>query len=352
MSPPLLVRAKSSGFRSGSFVFRQVIRYVPDFELIQWVISAERAGTRLDVFLAQELPDYSRTFLRRLIDTDAVHVDGRRAKVAYRLREGQQVTFAPVEVPRGGPVPENIPLDIIFEDEHLVAINKPAGMVVHPARGHWSGTLASALAFHFRQLSSVGGPTRPGIVHRLDRDTSGVIVVAKTDAAHMQLAAQFEARQTRKEYCAIVAGSPDRDRDEINEPIGPHPTHREKMAIRRDRPDAREAVTFYEVDERFGRFSRVCLRPKTGRTHQIRIHLNHIGHAVLCDRLYGGRASVTRGDLSGNPEDDQMVLDRQALHARRLELKHPVTGKSVDFSAPIPPDIAAAIEVLQSVKFS
>jgi 23S rRNA pseudouridine1911/1915/1917 synthase len=320
---------------------------VPDSEPIQWLITAERAGTRLDVFLAQELPDYSRTFLRRMIDTDAVRVDDRRAKVAYRLIEGQRVSFQPVEVPRGGPVPEDIPLDVIFEDEHLVAINKPPGMVVHPARGHWSGTLASALSFHFQQLSSVGGPSRPGIVHRLDRDTSGVIVVAKTDAAHMKLAAQFEARTTEKEYFAIVLGAPDRDRDEIDEPIGPHPSAREKMAIRRDHSNARKAVTFYEVDERFDRFATLRVTPKTGRTHQIRIHLNHIGHPVLCDRLYGGRASITRGDLSGDL-DATVVLDRQALHAQRLALSHPATGETVEFVAPMPTEIAEVLKILRS----
>ena len=179
----------------------------------------------------------------------------------------------------------------------IVVVNKPAGMIVHPAKGHWEGTLASALAHHFGTLSGRGGPTRPGIVHRLDRDTSGVIVVAKNDQAHDALAAQFKSREVEKEYLAIVVGVPDRDRDVIDEPIGDHPTQREKKAIRREDPSARPAVTVYEVVERFAGYALVRALPKTGRTHQIRIHLAHIGYPVLCDRLYGGRAIITELEL-------------------------------------------------------
>jgi 23S rRNA pseudouridine1911/1915/1917 synthase len=305
---------------------------------------------RLDVFLAQQMPEFSRTFLRRLIDTDGVLVDGQRAKVAYRLHAGQRVRVESVDVPRTGPEPEDIPLDVLYEDEHIAAINKPAGMVVHPARGHWSGTLTAALAFHFKHLSSVGGPTRPGIVHRLDRDTSGVIVVAKSDAAHMRLAAQFEMRLAKKEYFAIVTGQPDRDRDQIDQPIGPHPHQREKMAVRRDHPDARDAVTFFEVVERFNRFATVRVTPRTGRTHQIRLHLLHVGHPVLCDRLYGGRAILTRGELTGDAADDEILLDRQALHAERLSLKHPISGAACEFVAPLPEDIQRTLEALRQVQ--
>jgi 23S rRNA pseudouridine1911/1915/1917 synthase len=313
---------------------------------IEWLVSQQDAGLRLDVFLAGQLPDYSRTFLRRLIPTEAVRVDDEGAKVAYRLRAGQRVTFTPVAPPRDAPQPENIPLEILYEDDHLAAVNKPAGMVVHPAKGHWSGTLTSALAFHFGQLSTAGGATRPGIVHRLDRDTSGVIVVAKTDAAHYKLAEQFERRQVEKEYFAIVSGVVDRDRDEIAEPVGPHPYQREKMAIRRDHPDAREASTFYEVVQRFRNHTALKALPKTGRTHQIRLHLLHIGHPVLCDRLYGGRATVTRGELTGSPADDQPLLMRQALHARRLCLEHPFSGEKMEWIAPLADDIQAVLQVL------
>jgi 23S rRNA pseudouridine1911/1915/1917 synthase len=245
-----------------------------------------------------------------------------------------------------GPHPEEIPLDILYEDEHIIAVNKPAGMVVHPARGHWSGTLASALSFHFRQLSSLGGPTRPGIVHWLDRDTSGVIVVAKTDPMHFALAAQFENRTTEKEYFAITAGVPDRDRDRVEQPIGIHPQQREKMAIRQGHSTSRDATTFYEVVERFAGFAAVRVLPKTGRTHQIRVHLAHIGCPVLCDKLYGGRSQVTARELvRGGGEN--VVLARQALHAQRIKLAHPATGESIEFVAPLPADMAKVLHMLR-----
>ncbi|MEM7313909.1 MAG: RluA family pseudouridine synthase, partial [Planctomycetota bacterium] len=181
-----------------------------DNEPLTFVVDESDDGQRLDVFLAKRLTQHSRTQLRNAIVAGTVSVDGERTKVAYRLVTGQTISVVVPELPKEGPEPEDIPLDILYEDEHLVAINKPPGMVVHPAKGHWSGTLTAALAFHFQQLSSVGGPTRPGIVHRLDRDTSGVIVVAKTDAAHVKIAAQFEARTTHKQYFAICRGRPDR----------------------------------------------------------------------------------------------------------------------------------------------
>jgi 23S rRNA pseudouridine1911/1915/1917 synthase len=249
-----------------------------------------------------------------------------------------------------GPNPEQIPLEILYEDEHLVAVNKPPAMVVHPARGHWSGTLASALAWHFDQLSSVGGETRPGIVHRLDRDTSGVILVAMSDQIHNALAEQFAARTTEKEYFALVAGVPDRDSDWINQPIAPHPHHREKMAIRANHELSREATTLYQVAERFDGYAAVRAFPKTGRTHQIRVHLAHIGNPVLCDRLYGGRAQITRGELKRDLSDEEVVLDRQALHARRIKILHPVTQTPLEVTAPLAPDIAHALAALREFR--
>jgi 23S rRNA pseudouridine1911/1915/1917 synthase len=225
-------------------------------------------------------------------------------------------------------------------------------MVVHPAKGHWSGTLTSALAFHFNSLSSVGGSARPGIVHRLDRDTSGIIVVAKNNVAHQKLALQFEQRTVEKEYWAIVLGIPDRDEDRCSAPIGPHPHQREKMAVRRDLPTAKEAVTFYKVAERFDRFSLVHAFPKTGRTHQIRIHLAQIGHPVLCDRLYGGRAQLLRGELTGYAEQKEIVLDRQALHARRIAFEHPMSGEPMALEAPLADDVSQTIELLRTCKHS
>jgi 23S rRNA pseudouridine1911/1915/1917 synthase len=223
-------------------------------------------------------------------------------------------------------------------------------MVVHPSKGHWSGTLTAALAFHFQQLSTAGGPTRPGIVHRLDRDTSGVIVVAKSDPVHVDLASQFEVRTVEKQYFAIVAGNPDRDADVIEQPIGVHPYQREKMAIRSDHRTSRDARTFYEVQQRFGRFAAVAVVPKTGRTHQIRVHLVHVGCPVLCDPLYGGRDRVTRGELRGDLPDDIVLLDRTALHARRLTFSHPVTGERVTIEAPLPADLVAVLDELRSAQ--
>jgi len=336
---------------------------------VHFTISAEDAGVRLDAFLARELPDYSRTHLRRAIsaggvnilppaaDDDSNHVSSgseqRRGKPSYRLRPGERLRFLLPEIPREAPRPENIPLDVLYEDEHMVAVNKPPGMVVHPSRGHWSGTLASALQFHYGQsLSATGGPSRPGIVHRLDRDTSGVLVVARTDVDHAKLSAQFAERTTQKEYFAIGAGRLDRDRDVIRQPIGTHPHQREKMAIYPpsavERGAAREAETFIEVLERFGDYMALRVQPKTGRTHQIRVHLTHVHCPVLCDRLYGGRSQITRGELLGT-DDDTVLLARQALHARRVTITHPATGERMTFEAPLPDDIQQVLDVLRTI---
>jgi 23S rRNA pseudouridine1911/1915/1917 synthase len=318
-------------------------------EPVELAVETAEAGNRLDAFLASHFPKYSRVHLRRVIAAGGVSIDGRGGKPAYRLHAGQRVAVVLPPIPRESPQPENIPIEILYEDEHVVAVNKPPGMVVHPARGHWSGTLASALQFHFGpSLSAVGGLSRPGIVHRLDRDTSGVILVARTDQAHSALAKQFAARSIEKEYFALVAGSPMHDRDLIDCPIGFHPHVREKMAIRRDDADSRPAQTFYEVLERFDGFAALKLLPKTGRTHQIRVHLHHIGCPVLCDRQYGGRAKITRGDIRRQAGDELVLLDRQALHARRLRFAHPETGQSMEVEAPLPADIAATLSELRA----
>ncbi len=318
-------------------------------ESIELVVGEDEAGCRLDAFLARHCSTHSRVQLRRAISAGGVLVDGQRTKPAYRLNAGQQVVLVVPDLPRTVPAPEPIALDVLYEDDHLVAINKPPRMVVHPSKGHGGGTLANALAHHFSRLSSVGGDCRPGIVHRLDRDTSGVIVVAKTDAAHMALASQWEARTIEKEYMAIVAGVPDRDRDRIDQPIGMHPYHREKMAIRSDHNSSREASTFYEVVQRFRGFAHVRVLPKTGRTHQIRVHLAHVHFPVLCDRLYGGRASVTIGEIR-QLEDPTVLLDRQALHARRLRLKHPDNGAELEIEAPVPADLQRVLDELQQYR--
>ena len=314
-------------------------------------VRPEEEGWRLDVFLTHHFPDYSRVHMRRLITAGGVRVDGKGGKPAYRLHAGQQVEILLPPVPREGPHPEPIPLDILYEDEYLAVVNKPAGMVVHPARGHWTGTLVSALQYHFGgRLSSAGGPTRPGIVHRLDRDTSGAILVAKTDPIHHRLAAQFAQRTVEKEYFALVSGVPERDRDRVLQPIGLHPTQREKMAIRRQGPHIRPAETFYEVLERFDGFAAMRILPRTGRTHQIRVHLAHIGCPVLCDRQYGGRSQISLAELSRNPADTTVLLARQALHARRIGFTHPVTGQRLQVEAPLAADIQAVLDALRQFR--
>lgn len=323
-----------------------------------FIVSAEQAGQRLDVYLAERFPAISRANVRRAIDAGHVRVDGGDCKPSLRLKAEQQVVVAQIDVPREGPAPQNIALEILHEDEAIVVVNKPAGMVVHPAKGHWEGTLASALAHHFTTLSGRGGPTRPGIVHRLDRDTSGVIVVAKNDQAHDALAEQFKSREVTKEYLVIVGGVPELDRDLIDEPIGDHPTHRDKKAIRRKDPDARPATTIYEVIERFAGYALVRALPKTGRTHQIRLHLTHVGHPILCDRLYGGRAVITelelipRDKIGQHTAEEQAafnepLLDRQALHAHKLAFAHPITREQLQFVAPLAADMERALTALK-----
>jgi 23S rRNA pseudouridine1911/1915/1917 synthase len=316
----------------------------------------EQQGERLDVFLAERLPEASRVRVRRGIDAGTAKVAGSVRKASYRLKSGQHIEFRLPPPHAVGPVPEPIVLSILYEDETSAIVDKPPGMVVHPAKGHWSGTLASALVHHFGQLSEWGGPTRPGIVHRLDRDTSGVLVVAKTDQAHQRLAEQFQARTVRKEYLALVLGCPNLDRDLIDHPIGAHPSQREKKALRADHSTSRAAQTFYEVKERFPGLTLVQALPKTGRTHQIRLHLTHIRCPVLCDKLYGGRSHLTAGELrmlcqqkrlADGLADDAVLLDRQALHAHTLGFAHPISGEQVEFTAPLPADMRGLLDILR-----
>lgn len=323
-------------------------------EEVTWTVDEGAAGLRLDVFLAREFPGQSRSFLARAIDKGAVRVDGVVARASVKLRPGSLVCFRVPEPPRAGPDAEEIPLDFLHLDEWMAAIDKPAGMVVHPAKGNWKGTLAGALKWHLERrdtegaaggLSTTGGPTRPGIVHRLDRDTSGVIVVARTEEAHHRLAKQFERRSVEKTYLAITQGQPQFDRDEINLPIGIHPYQREKMAVRRDHSTSREAVTRFEVVERYGRAALVRVTPKTGRTHQIRVHLAAIGSPVLCDGLYSGRTVIDRS-FFGGPAGPPLI-ERQALHAASLAIDHPATGARLLFEAPLPADMQRVLAVLR-----
>jgi 23S rRNA pseudouridine1911/1915/1917 synthase len=331
----------------------------PPEQHFRFVVPPEAAGQRLDVFLTQQIPQTSRVRIRRGIDTATTLVDGIVEKASLRLEAGQHIEFTLSPPPAPGPEPEPIPLDILYEDDAIAVVNKPPGMVVHPARGHWSGTLASALVHHFGQLSQHGGAIRPGIVHRLDRDTSGVMVIAKTDAAHMNLAEQFQNRTVEKEYLAIVIGSPDRDRDIIDFPIASHPSQREKMALLANHSTSRPAQTFYEVEERFRGFALIRCFPKTGRTHQIRLHLTTIRCAVLCDKLYGGRAKLTLEELrnmsraknlAAEQPANRLILDRQALHANILRIAHPVTAERMEFRSDLPADLESVLELLRETQ--
>lgn len=309
-------------------------------------------GQRIDVFLTQVLDGYSRQQIKDAVQIGGAEVNGKVVRPSCKLHAGQSVRFVvPIPV-SDDTIPENIELDILYEDDGMVVVNKPAGMVVHPARGNWTGTLTSALAYRFQSLSDIGGPTRPGIVHRLDRETSGVIVVAKTNAFHLHLAEQWHDRAVYKEYFAIAAGALDRDRDMIDAPIGRHPFQRDKMAIRDRHESSRVAKTFYEVMARWGRYSFVKMMPETGRTHQIRVHLEHIGCPVLCDRLYAGHSLVTRSQLLGlKPTLGELpVLERHALHASRLRLTHPKTKKEIEFFAPLPKDFERVIAILRETE--
>ncbi len=322
-------------------------------EVFRTVTVPESAdGFRIDVFLTKVLDGYSRQQLIDSVQNGGGEVNGKVVRPSFHLKTGQTVRFRVPPPSSDHTIPENIPLDVLYEDDGMVVVNKPAGMVTHPARGNWSGTLTSALAYRFQSLSDIGGPTRPGIVHRLDRDTSGVIVVAKTNAFHLHLAAQWHERDVAKEYFAITAGVLDRDRDMIDAPIGRHPFQRDKMAIRERHETSKPAKTFYEVLARWGRFSLVKAMPETGRTHQIRVHLEHIHCPVMCDRLYGSHSTITRSQLLGKRSvpGEPFVLERHALHATRLALTHPKTKQRMEFFAPLPPDMERVIAILRETE--
>ena len=307
-------------------------------------------GVRLDQYLTQQFADFSRSTVQRVIDGGGVLVNGRPAKSSYKVRHGDRILIQPPRPERPGPAAEDIPLQILYEDDHLAVINKPADMVVHPAKGNWSGTLVNALRHHFPQLSGLNGDYRAGIVHRLDRDTSGVILVAKEEQTHRDLALLFEQRKVFKEYLALTAGILDRDSDYIESKIGHHKHDRIKMAIADEEDEeAKEACTYYEVIERFRGFTFVRCQPRTGRTHQIRVHLASIGCPILADKVYSGRDKIRLSDLSPEVDEaaDKVLLSRQALHAHRLRLRHPRKGTLLEAEAPLPDEFQHTIEALR-----
>ena len=310
-------------------------------------------GLRLDQYLVEMFPDLSRSVLRKIIDAGGVLVNGNAAKASHKVRYGDQVRVWPPEPTHELPVPEDIPLQILYEDEYLAVINKPADMVVHPAKGNWSGTLVNALQFHFGQLSRLNGDYRPGIVHRLDRDTSGVILVAKDEFAHRDLSNQFEHRKVFKEYTAITTGVIDRDSDYIEGKITRHPHDRVKMAVAdEDDDEGKEACSYYEVIERFRGYTLCKINPRTGRTHQIRVHLASIGCPVLADKAYGGRDCLRLSDLvpALAPEADEILMPRQALHASRLRFSHPRLGTLIEAEAALPPAFEKTLAALRKYR--
>jgi 23S rRNA pseudouridine1911/1915/1917 synthase len=314
-----------------------------DAEVLTFAASAEDEGARLDAFLAARVAGASRSRLKQWIDDGEVLVSGRAAKPSHRLRAGDTVELeAPAPLTASDFAPEDIPLDIVHEDDSIVVVNKPAGLVVHPAAGIRAGTLANALAFHFRQLASGGGPARPGIVHRLDRDTSGLLVVAKTDEVHESLSAQFRSREVVKYYVALVHGATKDERGRVEEPVGRDPRNRTRMAVVRG---GRAALSIWRVRRRFTRYTLLDVEIKTGRTHQIRVHLAWLRHPVVGDDAYGAGRDNTIQDA--RVRSAVQSLGRQFLHAERLGFRHPRTGEFLKFNAPLPPELSALLERIE-----
>jgi 23S rRNA pseudouridine1911/1915/1917 synthase len=307
------------------------------------VADAEAGGLRVDVWLARRLPSLSRARLQTLVAGQHVRIDGRSCRASTRLRPGQEVVVVVPEPAPAAPAPEDIPLRVVHDDPHLLVIDKPAGLVVHPGAGNPSGTLVNALLRHVADLSGIGGVLRPGIVHRLDRGTSGLLVVAKDDETHRRLVRQFASRAVEKEYLALVHGVPSAPSGEISAPIGRDPVPRKRMSVRA--PHGREARTAWTREETFDGASLLRVRLHTGRTHQIRVHLASIGHPVVGDAVYGGtRAPSSRRAAA---REALRALGRPALHAARLAFIHPATGERVAFAAPLPPDLGLALERLR-----
>ncbi len=299
-------------------------------------LHAETTGERLDRYLAEQLPDLSRSRLQKLIEQGNVHVNGEVC--TSKKAVVQQGDWIQIEVPDAQPLallPQEMSLDILYEDESLLILNKPTGLVVHPAPGHPDGTLVNALLAHCPTLPGIGGVQRPGIVHRLDKDTSGAIVVAKTDQSHQHLQAQLKAKTAKREYLAIVYGAPAGDRGVINQPIGRHPIDRKKMAIVLEEKGGRKAVTHWNVRERLDNYTLMDFELETGRTHQIRVHSAHIGHPIVGDPTYSFGHSVG------------VNLPGQALHAWRLSLQHPISGELIQVMAEPPIAFKTLLEVLR-----
>ena len=299
------------------------------------------AGKRLDA-VAAEAAGITRSAAARLIEEGAVLIGGKAQPKKYSVKAGEEIEIILPECKECEAVPEDIPLDIVYEDDYIIVINKPKGMVVHPAPGNYSGTLVNALLYHCRDsLSGVGGVMRPGIVHRIDKDTSGLLVVAKCDEAHVALSEEMKHHGIVREYRALVAGGFKDDGGTVNYPIGRHPIDRKKQAvITSGDHTAREAITHYQVLERFGGISYLALQLETGRTHQIRVHMSYVGHALLGDEVYA--KSKTQFE-----KRHPTLFSGQALHAKKLSLTHPKTGERMTFECELPAEFEKALELLR-----
>jgi 23S rRNA pseudouridine1911/1915/1917 synthase len=308
----------------------------------QYIVGQDEQGLRLDVYLSKRDPTLSRSQARRFIDDGDALVDGKAVRASHRLRPGEKVTLRKQPPVPSEIVPEEIPLDIRYEDDAILVVDKPAGMVVHPAAGNFRGTLVNALQFHCRHLSGIGGVMRPGIVHRLDKGTSGLMVIAKSDEAHRHLSEQFKRRLVSKHYTALVHGNVRQDEGLVDAPVGRHPVERKKMSTASRRGKA--ALTRWKVLERFGAFTLLEAKIETGRTHQIRVHLSALGHPVVGDSVYGGSKRIVESTALRTV---LKKLSRQALHAGRLSFAHPVTGKEMTFESPLPEDMAEVIDFLR-----
>ena len=303
---------------------------------------------RLDKYLCGRFSCFSRTRLQKLIKEQGVNVNGRPAKPSHKLQPADEIDLIlpPREIREL--IPEDIPINLLYEDDDILVLNKQPDMIVHPARGYKSGTLVNGLVYHFQNLSSCPDDIRPGIVHRLDRNTTGCLVVAKSDTAHWKLSRQFAERTTKKTYIAIVHGASELDADCINQPLGVHPTHREKYAIR---PDiGKEAITFYQVLERFQGYSLVEVNIKTGRTHQIRVHMSYQKNPIVADDMYGGKIVYPWQIENREAAAEAPLMGRCALHAWRLELNHPKTDERLKFEAPLPDDMQNLLDALRKYR--
>ncbi len=310
---------------------------------LELAASAADSGARLDTFVAAGEPSLSRSRAAVLIGEGLVRVGGRLKKPGYRLQKGDLISVRiPAPARSAHHLPEPIPLDILYEDDRMIVVNKPAGLVVHPAPGHAGGTLVNALLYRCPDLSGIGGELRPGIVHRLDKDTSGVLVAAKDAAAHQRLSEQFKSRSVEKTYLALVWGEFFEASGVIDLPVGRHPTVRKKMSTRSRR--GRSAETRWEVSERFRRSTLLRVRIFTGRTHQIRVHLSAAGRPVVGDPVYGKRGKPADRD---NMSQELGKVGRQMLHAWRLGIRHPFTGEEMTFQAPLPADFRELLERLR-----